>query len=647
MRVIINLVHQALLFTVLFWSSVLPAIATLTNRTIDDTFGDSFTGEKVQFLPTTANVWQDQTCVGCAINPDILQAYQGTYTAATYNPGLGSANFTLNFHGTAIYVFFILANNAGSGITTLTALNFTLDDQPPQFKLHAPDVTTTDIQYNFMLFSQTGLPAAQHSLLVSTSGVDNDVYVNFDYAIYTHDDSAIVVPQPSSPASASASASASLSTTASTAASTTASTTASSSTPFSPAPPLPVISTDTPRHTSNPTRPTGLDDHGRTATSKVNGGAVAGGVIGALLAVALVVVILFLLRRRQKRLDTEQLLFKKVEIDPAEPVTVSELGHSNFSSESGHSGASMNPFHQTYHETAGSSTPRLTLQVPNVRPPPMSQIPVTPSEAGDPYDGYVTPTATSVSAYSNPFSNRPTQEQRPPLQLVNRGSTVPTLASGISNHEDLRRARQEELSRHLAAMQQEMMELSSGLYNHASGANGEGNGPPDYVKRVSVKSLRHLKTAGGTSSSSSSITAVGGPDGDAEVKVEDMKDLIRSMRLEIEYLQLQQQSAWAQGLSDDPPPVVVIPSQVVNARTLAPVATTASAAQKNPPLPTASARHLPRIVRAGQLPARAARALPSQTNLRVERPGVHAARAPARRANAPAELTHHFRPTRL
>lgn len=275
--------------------------------------------------------------------------------------------------------------------------------------------------------------------------------------------------------------------------------------------------------------------------------------IGTLLAIGIIVAVVFLIRRRRKRLDTEHLIFKKVEIDPAEPTNAAEVGHSNPGSESGHSMASMNPFH---HEMSSSSSTRLTLQVPNHRPPPMSQVPVTPSEAGDPYGGYVTPTSASVTAHSNPFSNHSAKEYRRPLQLVNRSSAVPTLASSISNHEDLRRERQEELTRQLAEMHQEMLELSSGLDCHASGANGEEAGCSQDLKRISVKSLRHLQAMAGTSnsSSSSSITAIGGPDGDAEIRVEDMKELIRSLRLQIEYLQLQQQSAWAQGLSDDPPP---------------------------------------------------------------------------------------------
>lgn len=87
--------------------------------------------------------------------------------------------------GTAIYVFFVLANNEGDGITTLTTANFSVDGGTPTLFQHAPDLTTTTIQYNQLVFSQTNLPNASHTLDITTSGVNENVYVNFDYAIYT------------------------------------------------------------------------------------------------------------------------------------------------------------------------------------------------------------------------------------------------------------------------------------------------------------------------------------------------------------------------------------------------------------------------------------------------------------------------------
>lgn len=86
------------------WLLSSPVEAGIVNRTIDDTFGDSQTNQLVTYSPTTAGVWQDETCVGCAIVPDVSQAFKGTYTAATYNPGLGSMGISMQFSGERITV---------------------------------------------------------------------------------------------------------------------------------------------------------------------------------------------------------------------------------------------------------------------------------------------------------------------------------------------------------------------------------------------------------------------------------------------------------------------------------------------------------------------------------------------------------------
>ena len=78
--------------------------AGIVNRTIDDTFGDSQTGQLVTYSPATGGVWKDETCVGCAIIADTSQTFKGTYTAATYNPGLGSMGISLQFSGECVMI---------------------------------------------------------------------------------------------------------------------------------------------------------------------------------------------------------------------------------------------------------------------------------------------------------------------------------------------------------------------------------------------------------------------------------------------------------------------------------------------------------------------------------------------------------------
>ncbi|KAF5373814.1 hypothetical protein D9758_000975 [Tetrapyrgos nigripes] len=161
----------------------------ISNRTIDDTFGDSVSHRTPVFLSETLAVWDDRSCSGCAIQPDKALAFNGTWTAATYSPGVGTISVMFNFTGIALYIFFILANDQGPGITTVTECNFTLDGTAVGHFLHEP-TASRELQYgeNAMVFSKTGLSNEEHIFMISTAGIDHDVFVNFDYAIYTFQD---------------------------------------------------------------------------------------------------------------------------------------------------------------------------------------------------------------------------------------------------------------------------------------------------------------------------------------------------------------------------------------------------------------------------------------------------------------------------
>ncbi|KAJ3929066.1 MAG: hypothetical protein NXY57DRAFT_900799 [Lentinula lateritia] len=164
------------------------AVTGAVNRSIDDTLGDSVTGQRPIFLPTTSGTWEDETCAGKFLSVYPL-AFGGTYTAATYNPGLQNISITFDFTGTAIYVYFILANNPAPGITATTAANFTLNGSLVGTFNHSPNTSTSapDFQFNqsALAFSKAGLKNVTHQMVISTSGLSEDVWVNFDYALYT------------------------------------------------------------------------------------------------------------------------------------------------------------------------------------------------------------------------------------------------------------------------------------------------------------------------------------------------------------------------------------------------------------------------------------------------------------------------------
>lgn len=177
-----------------------------TNRTIDDEFGDSVTGQKPIFLPATPGIWEGETCTGCRFQPDKAVAFKGTWNAATFRPeepgGSGPISFDLSFKGlrfviycimpnhlqlgTAIYIFFIAANQiAGGIITTLMECNFTLDGQQAGFFQHIPNASQ-DFEYNVLAFNRTGLRNVDHTVSATAGGVNYHLLLNFDYAIYTY-----------------------------------------------------------------------------------------------------------------------------------------------------------------------------------------------------------------------------------------------------------------------------------------------------------------------------------------------------------------------------------------------------------------------------------------------------------------------------
>jgi hypothetical protein len=85
--------------------------------------------------------------------------------------------------GTAIYIYFILAEKHRA--TTITQCDFSVDGGRRTPFTHTPSKVSTAIRYNQLVFSQTDLPNDQHKMKISTSGINHDVWVNFDYAVYT------------------------------------------------------------------------------------------------------------------------------------------------------------------------------------------------------------------------------------------------------------------------------------------------------------------------------------------------------------------------------------------------------------------------------------------------------------------------------
>ncbi|KIL67147.1 hypothetical protein M378DRAFT_160145 [Amanita muscaria Koide BX008] len=184
--------NRAFYRTLLFLLTIPVCRAVLVNRTIDSNLGDPVTGFVPIYQPPQS-FWVSQPCSGCFIQPDTAKAFDGTWMAATYVPGLQSVNVTLRFTGVAVWVFFILANanTYAADMTTITEVDIILDGNYVGNFSHDPDTNMQDLTYNATIFSTIGLANTSHELVIGTNGIYNYSYLNFDWAIYTADINAL------------------------------------------------------------------------------------------------------------------------------------------------------------------------------------------------------------------------------------------------------------------------------------------------------------------------------------------------------------------------------------------------------------------------------------------------------------------------
>ncbi|KIK61854.1 hypothetical protein GYMLUDRAFT_243025 [Collybiopsis luxurians FD-317 M1] len=523
------------------------AVGKAVNRSIDDTLGDSVTGQRPLFLPTTVGVWEDNTCKTCALQPPVSSAFAQTYTAATYNSGLKNISITFEFTGTAIYVFFILANAPASGITAATAANFTLDGTTVGSFAHSPNSSAPAFQFNqsALAFSKTGLKNATHQMVISTSGLSQDIFVNFDYALYTFQDAASDSPS-TTPSSTSHDAAAS---------------TGSSLSDNSGSP-------------SKHTKPL------RAIVAAVVGGLAF---LGAL-------IVGFVCCSRHRRQKHELLGSEDHDVgntnpgipQNSNPFTV-PAQQQYYTSEIGSGYQSTNAY---------ASRPSFSVygtQVPSETMP--STIPSTDrnNESFDSRRRHSRFTEVSLGATSSVdsplqyqnrsvFSTLPSGEivmsagttrdssqaaansaTLPPSRNLDNGSlsgssvsyetpTPPVVATASNPKAELRRMRQRELERQMRVINEEIEELRTEARERAEGGVAEGVSSYEGSSRDS--------SAVGVASRSSTLRRkrTVGRSADEIADVGQLKDQIKVMTEQIAFLQSQQNSAWAQGLSDEPPP---------------------------------------------------------------------------------------------
>ncbi|KAI0760675.1 hypothetical protein C8Q74DRAFT_1441246 [Fomes fomentarius] len=162
--------------------------ALSVNRTIDNRYGDSVTGQLPLFMP---DPWSEgDQCPGCHAQPDPKQCHNGTWSDTTHHDGLDDGrNVTVQFTGTAVYAYHILSPPI-IWTDTLTNLSFTLDGTPvpgPNF-VWDPPASEQEYQYNVPVYVNESLENTDHTLVIHLVG---PVSLGlFDYVVYTFDDGA-------------------------------------------------------------------------------------------------------------------------------------------------------------------------------------------------------------------------------------------------------------------------------------------------------------------------------------------------------------------------------------------------------------------------------------------------------------------------
>ncbi|TBU26827.1 hypothetical protein BD311DRAFT_416267 [Dichomitus squalens] len=357
------------------------ALAGTSTRTIDDQDGDSVTG----LIPSYSGAWNlGPQCTGCRVQPDPSQAFSGTWHDATAHAGEEIRTMTAQFNGTAVYVYGILAPPI-QYITTLTNVTFLLDGA--LVGSYSNDPTSTDYQYNVLMYSNENLPNEEHTIVLQDTGDTNPSLILFDHIVYTFTDQDPPSPaplppttsptqQPTSPRATSSSPS--------TPSSSSSTQSLSSSLSYIPSsnPPTSSHDSSTSLPSSGSQSPTSSGDNvTSTFTSSPNAGeqrtttnasptasphrsgaavgSIAGGVAGGVAVLIIVVALLCCMRRRRRRAVVGPSQEKRVVDDPL-PTTIHPFGASM------HSTSTMqSPLLNGQHATNVSLTSALSVSEPS------------------------------------------------------------------------------------------------------------------------------------------------------------------------------------------------------------------------------------------------------------------------------------------
>ena len=164
--------------------------------TIDDTDGDPIGGSSLTLSPS--GQWTPgQTCPACSVHSgntsstvNVSQVFSGTWHQSIFVPNVpGDPNNIVNvdFTGSAVYVYNIIANALPSeSATTLTQVNFFIDNDLVGNYEHVPQNTGPTFEYGVLVYANASIPYGAHNFIMSAQG-PNTSLILFDYMMYTQD----------------------------------------------------------------------------------------------------------------------------------------------------------------------------------------------------------------------------------------------------------------------------------------------------------------------------------------------------------------------------------------------------------------------------------------------------------------------------
>ncbi|KAJ7463782.1 hypothetical protein FB451DRAFT_1043042 [Mycena latifolia] len=160
-------------------AQVYGCLCAVSNRTIDDFYGDEITGSHPIYEPL--NAWNtDGNCTGCFAKADPSMTFQRSWHDSV-SASLPPSSVEIHFTGSTIYLFCVVTNTVPD-TNTLTNLTFSLDGTLlPGGYTRIPD-NSSDILYNVSVLAAQGLTNASHILVARTAS--QSLFL-FDYAIYT------------------------------------------------------------------------------------------------------------------------------------------------------------------------------------------------------------------------------------------------------------------------------------------------------------------------------------------------------------------------------------------------------------------------------------------------------------------------------